>query len=170
MKKILLSTIVVGLLGVNSMADTITVEGSVLPAAVVGFADVSGETLNANDRFIDATINVGTTELNSNFGTIANHFYVKSNNPNGVQISITPHAGEDTSGALTGATGERVPVTYYLDGFTQYNMNISPTVTLTSGATDGTVQGKTFAVAPNIPSNQTAGIYDTVLDVTITTP
>jgi len=117
MKKILLSTIVVGLLGVNSMADDkITVTGSVLPAAVVGFVDVSGETLNVNDRFIDATIDLGTTELNSNFGTIVNHFHVKSNNPSGVQISITPHAGEDASGALTGTTGKRVPVTYYLDG------------------------------------------------------
>jgi len=66
MKKILLSTIVVGLLGVNSMADEIiTATSEVLPAAVIEFVDMGGETLNANDRFLDATIDLGTTEFNS---------------------------------------------------------------------------------------------------------
>lgn len=172
MKKSFLSILIVmGLVSINSMAnDSITISGTVLPAAVVGFSDVSGQTLNANDRFMDATIDMGTTELNSQFTTITNHFYTKSNNPNGVQISITPHAGENANGWLTGANGETLSATYYLDGFNQYNVATSPTVTLTSGATDGTTQGKTFVISPSVPNTQTAGIYNTVLDVTITCP
>jgi len=51
-------------------------------------------------------------------------------------------------------------------------MNSSPTVTLTSGATDGTTaQGKTFVVAPSAPHSDQTQVYTiTVLDVTITTP
>jgi len=119
---------------------------------------------------MDATINIGSSELNSNFATITNHFYTKSNNPNGVQISITPHSGENSNGYLTGPNGETLGVTYYLDGFNTYNMSSSPTVSLTNGATDGTAQGKTFTVSPSIPNTQTAGTYDIVLDVTITCP
>lgn len=172
MKNIFLTIIiVVGLVGVDAIADDkITISGTVLPAAVIGFSDVSGETLNANDRFLNATIDMGTTEPNTAFSTISNHFYVKSNNPNGVQISITPHATENTNGWLTGANGETLGATYFLDGFTQYSMSDSPIVSLTTGATNGQTQGKTFVISPSVPINHTAGIYNTVLDVKITCP
>ena len=172
MKKIILIGSIVGLIGMPASADnTIGAGGTVLPSAVVGFSDVSGETLTATDRFIDATINLGSTELNSHFSpTITNDFYVKSNNPNGVNISIAPHAGEASNGALTGPNGETIELTYYLDGFNIYNIATSPTVSLTSTATTGNTAGKSFVIVPEVPNTNTAGVYDTVLDVTITTP
>ena len=169
MKKSFLTIILfVGFVGVNAMADdTITISGTVLPAAVVGFSDVSGETLNANDRFIDATIDMGTTELNTPFTTITKKFYTKSNNPNGVQIKIKPHAGENASGDLTSSTGEILNVNY-LFNFNNYTMD--STVTLTTEDTAGDTAGYTFMTIPHRPTTQTAGIYDTVLDVAVICP
>ena len=172
MKKSFLTVmLVMGVVGVNSMADdTITISGTVLPAAVVGFSDVSSETLNENDRFIDAVINIGTGEPNEGFTVTPSHFYVKSNNPNGVSISITPHTGENSSGHLTGETGEILGMQYFIGGFNSYSMSSSPTVSLTTGPTNGTEEGKSFSIVANVPDTQTAGIYDTVLDVTVICP
>ena len=171
MKKLLSIAAVAALLSTAAVADnTIGVSGTVLPSAVVGFSDVSGETLGGPDKFLDYAVDIGSTELNSRFNTITNSFYVKSNNPNGVNISITPHAGEDPDGGITGPTGEVIDVTYYLDGFNIYDMTASPTVSLTSTATAGDIAGKTFTIVADKPNLKTAGLYDTVLDVTITTP
>ena len=171
MKKIIFIASIISLTTISITADnTIGVSGTVLPSAVVGFSDVSGESLGGADKFIDASIDLGSTELNSRFSTITNNFYVKSNNPNGVNISITPHAGEDTDGAITGPNGEIIEITYYLDGFNIYDMTSSSTVSLTSVATAGDVAGKTFTAVAERPNINTAGFYDTVLDVTITTP
>ena len=172
MKKSFLTIILlVGFVGVNAMADdTITISGTVLPAAVVGFSDVSGETLNANDRFMDATIDMGTDEPNEGFTITPKYFYVKSNNPNGISISITPHTSENSSGFLTGETGEVLSLQYFIDGFSNYSMSASPAVSLTDTATNGTEKGKSFSIVANIPDTHTAGVYDTVLDVTVICP
>lgn len=164
--------VLVGLVGVNAMAeDTITISGTILPSAVVGFSDVSGETLNENDRFLDAIIDLQTAEPDASFTVPSKNFYVKSNNPNGVQVSITPHTGENANGYLTRTTGaETLSAQYYIGGFSTYSMSASPTIALTTEATDGTTEEKSFAIVPTIPETHTAGIYDTVLDVTIICP
>jgi len=172
MKKIICNLFLLSLLSLNSVADdgTITITGKILPSAVVGFEQVDAIALSSNDLFKDATIDFGSSELEGGFDAVEKNFYVKSNNPNGVTIKIEPNAGEHSGGGLTGENGEVIGVNYYFDGLNTYTMG--DTITLTEDASDGSTEGKSFAFAPNNTSGSSyqAGIYDTLLNVTISLP
>lgn len=171
MNKNFLKFILLFLFSFMSFADDqITITGTILPSAIVGFEKVDGIALSAVDTFQDTKIDFGSSELGSGFDAIPKNFYVKSNNPNGVSIKIEADAGEHSGGGLTGESGEVIGINYYFNGFSTYSLG--DTIVLTEAPTDGSEKGKAFAFAPNNTSGVTyrAGTYSTVLRVTISLP
>ena len=171
MNKYILKLVLFFLFSINIFADDkITITGTILPSAVVGFVDVSGINLSSIDTFRNSEIDFGSSELGGGFNALSKNFYVKSNNPNGVSIKIEPDAGEHSGGGLTGETGEIIGINYYFNGLNTYNMG--DTIILTETHTNGSEKGKAFLFAPNNTSgvNYTAGTYSTVLKVTISLP
>lgn len=171
MNKNILKLLLLSLFSVNSFADgDITVTGTILPSAVVGFEKVDGIALSAVDTFKNSEIDFGSSELGGGFDAVSKNFYVKSNNPNGVSVKIEADAGQHSGGGLTGESGEVIGVNYYFNGFNTYNLG--DTIVLTEEPTDGSEQGKAFTFAPNNTSGVTyrAGSYTTVLKVTISLP
>jgi hypothetical protein len=172
MNKIILNLALLFLFSITSTADDgqIVITGTILPSAVVGLAPVNNIALSGTDVFEDITVDFGSSELEGGFDAISKNFYVKSNNPNGVSIKIEPDAGEHVTGGLTGESGEVIGIQYFFDGLNSYSMG--DTIILTENQTDGSEEGKSFTFIPNNTSgsNYTAGIYDTVLKVTISLP
>jgi len=168
MKKLLSIAAVAALLSIGAIADnTIDVSGEVLPSAVVGFADVSGETLGT-DKFIDATINLGSHEVDA-FNTDAatsKDIFVKTNIATGntVTMAITSNNGDTLKDEVSGAT---IPVTYTVGNTALATDGTNP-VTLANAANAGSqaITDK-FTIATNAADDQLAGTYGATLTVEI---
>ena len=175
MKKILLSTIVVGLLSVNSMANNseIAITGTVLPSAVVGFVDVSGEALTDTDKFIDATINLGSHEVDAfNSGALAassQSIFVKTNIATTGSVSMSINSANPDKTTLVNAVDSTatIPVVYKIG-----TTNITPdgltfvTIANTANAGSTAITDK-FTITPSAAADQLSGTYGAVLTVAI---
>ena len=170
MKNLLSIAAVTALLSTGAMADTITITGEVLPSAVVGFADVSGETLTGTDKFVDATIDLGIHEVdvfNSNSLTASSKsIFVKTNVATGNNVTMAITA--DSNGGLKDSVSGKVIPAVYKVGATTLLVDGSNTVTLASAANTGsTAIGDKFSVTTTADPDQLAGTYETVLTVAI---
>lgn len=172
MNKILSIAAVAALLSTGAIADNeITITGEVLPSAVVGFVDVSGQTLTGTDKFIDASIDLGTHEVNT-FNADATtassqSIYVKTNVATGhaVTMKIASENGNNLVDSVSGAT---IPVVYKI-GTTELATDASNSATLATGANAGsTAINDKFTITPTAANDQLAGKYDATLSVTIT--
>ncbi len=170
MKKFLSLATVLLLWNSGVMADNkISITGKVLPSAVVGFDAVNGEKLG-DDRFIDATIDLGAHEVddfNSNaLAASSRSIYVKTNIPAGgaVAIAITSNNGDDLKDSVS---GETISVEYKI-GSTKLSTDGSNPITIASKANTGSnaISDK-FTVAPDADDDQVAGTYAADLTVTI---
>jgi hypothetical protein len=170
MKKILSLTTILFIWNLGALADNkITITGKVLPSAVVGFESVDSETLG-EDRFIDATIDLGEHEVDK-FNTDAltassKSIYIKTNIPSdgAVTIAITSNNGDDLKDSVSGKT---IPVKYKI-GSTELKTDGSSAVTIATEANSGTTAiDDKFTVEPNADDDQLAGTYGAELTVTI---
>ena len=159
------------LLSTGAMAvNTINIGGEILPSAVVGFDAVNGETLGT-DRFMDATIELGSHEVdafNANaLSASEQDIYVKTNIASGG--SVTMAITSANNGALVHADDSSItiPVAYKIGGTTLSTDGTSP-VTIASAANDGsTATGDKFTVTPTAAADQLAGTYNDTLTVAI---
>ena len=171
MKKLLSIAAVAALLSTGAMADdTITITGEVLPSAVVGFADVSGETLTGTDKFVDASIDLGSHEVDVFNGAAttasSRSIFVKTNVATGhpVTMKIVSENADNLVDAVSGAT---IPVVYAI-GATTLATDGSNSATLATTANAGsTAIADNFTITPTAANDQLAGTYGSTLAVTI---
>ena len=173
MNKILSIAAVAALLSTGAIADNeITITGEVLPSAVVGFVDVSGQTLTGTDKFVDATIDLGSHEVdvfnNDALAASSSDIFVKTNIASAADHIVTMAITDPNGGALKDAASDAtIPVKYKV-GETELNPSGTNTVTLATEANDGSSAiGKKFTVTPNATATQLAGTYGTTLTVAI---
>ncbi|NPA60458.1 MAG: hypothetical protein GXO30_08405 [Epsilonproteobacteria bacterium] len=173
MKKLLSSVLVAGLLGavaVNAADDEIVLEGTVTAGAVVGFENVSGESLGTGStaviKFKDpgASIDFGTKAPGETFDAITKDLYVKTNNGPGVTMELTDATN---SGNLAHADGDTISIAYELMG-SSYTIGTTGAVDLVTAVNDGTSSVGTLKMTPaELTAIQKAGDYTTTLSVTI---
>lgn len=177
--KRLLSIIALGALlssGVNAADNQIDITGTVLSGAVVGFADMSGEALFSGDtaivKFKDPSqINLGTIGVGETFADgLTQNIYVKTNDTNGVSMSITDGTNSGNLKGLDSAgadNGETIDVSYNLMG-AAYTLGTTGAVTLVATKDLGSTSVGDLVMTPSAATtNQGAGTYGTVLTVTI---
>lgn len=170
MKKLLSIVAAATLLSTGAIADTITITGTVLPSAVVGFADVSAETLTGTDKFIDATIDLGAHEVDvfnaDSLTASSKDIYVKTNVATGNLVTMAITA--DSNAGLKDTVSGEVITAVYKVGATALAVDGSNTATLTTTANAGsTAIADKFTVTTNADDDQLAGVYGTVLTVAI---
>ncbi|NPA60457.1 MAG: hypothetical protein GXO30_08400 [Epsilonproteobacteria bacterium] len=170
MKSFILSGLAVVLLSIaaNANDNEIVLEASVTPGAVVGFSDMSGESLgtgttsivvfrNPTDTFYFPTISAG-----EQFAAMTKPIYVKTNNGAGVTITLDDSAN---GGNLVRTGGATIEVDYTLLGA---SYTIGSTVNLTDDVDDGDTSIGDLVIAPKQTDDiQRAGTYGTTLTVTI---
>ena len=173
MKKLLSIAAVAALFSTGAMANNnqITINGTISPSAVVGFADVSGENLGT-DKFIDATVDLGTHEVdvfNADALTASSQdIYVKTNVASGsVTMAITSDSADKTTLVNAADSGVTIPVVYKI-GTTALTPDGSDSATIATAANDGsTAIADKFTVTPSAATDQLAGTYGATLTVTI---
>ena len=173
MKRLLSSVLVVGLLGVvgaNAADNEIVLEGTVTAGAVVGFEDVSSESLGNGStaviKFKDpgAAIDFGQKAPGETFDAITKDLYVKTNNGAGVTMEITDATN---SGNLAHTDGDTIAVTYELMS-SAYTVGTTGAVDLVTAVNDGSSSVGTLKMTPaQLTAIQKAGDYRTTLSVTI---
>jgi hypothetical protein len=169
-KLVLLAGLLVAFLtGAEANDNQIVIGGTVKPAAVVGFDDVSalqvendgsnvGRFYNPKDEY-----NLGTIKPNEAFGAFSKPLYVKTNTTGSVTIKIT---ADTTDGRLERIGGHFINVGYKILGS---DYTLGSVKTLTSGAVkDGTASVGDLVISPETASDlQRAGTYGVTLTVTI---
>ena len=174
MKKLLSIVAVAALFSTGAIADNkITIGGNILPSAVVGFADVSGQTLTGTDRFIDATINLGSHEVDAfNSGALAassQSTFIKTNIATTGSVSMSINSANPDKTTLVNAVDSTatIPVVYKIG-----TTNITPdgltfvTIANTANAGSTAITDK-FTITPSAAADQLSGTYGAVLTVAI---
>jgi len=171
MKKLLSIVAVAALFSTGAIAEnTITIGGSILPSAVVGFDPVNGETLGT-DKFIDTDIQLGSHEVNAfNSGALDasnRSIFVKTNIASTGSVTMSINSGNANKNVLLDASGATIPVVYKI-GATTLNPDASNTATIATEANAGsTAITDKFTITPNAAPDQLAGNYGATLTVTI---
>ena len=170
MKKIILLTT---LIATTMWSDTITINGTIPPAAIVGFDTPITENLVDNTfTFKDIVIDIGSIPLGSKIAPVTKQIYAKTNSSTGTTIQIVDHTNPNL-GFLSGHLVDElksnlVAMKYKLKG-SAYSIKNHPTVELTSGTNDGSSSIGTFVIEQknNTSSDQPEGHYGVVFDVII---
>jgi len=169
MKKIiLLSTVIVT---TAILADDITVNATVPPAAIVGFDTPISENLVGNVfKFKDITIDIGSIPLGSKIAPVVKDIYAKTNAKDGITMEVIDH---DKSGFLAGhlvddAEENMVQMKYSLMG-SSYSIKNHPARDLITTTSDGASSIGTFVIEQknNTSSDQPNGHYSAMFDVVI---
>ena len=170
MKRFILVSMMASLICLNTHAadNEIALEAAVTAGAVVGFSDMSSESLGSGTTGIvkfknpTDTFYFGTISAGEQFTAMIKSIYVKTNNKNGVSITLTDASNNGNLKRLGGAT---IEVDYKILGSAY---NIGDTVNLTNGVNDGGSSIGTLEIAPKVTDAiQRAGNYGTTLTVTI---
>jgi RNase P/RNase MRP subunit p29 len=170
MKKIILLTATIA---TAMWSEGITINGSIPPAAIVGFDNPITENLLDNTfTFKDIVIDIGSIPLGGKIAPVTKQIYAKTNSSTGTSIQIVDHTNPNSgflSGHLVDEPQENlVAMKYTLKG-SAYSIKNHPVVELTSGTNDGASSIGTFIIEQkNITSpDKPEGHYGVVFDVII---
>jgi len=165
MKKIILLTATIA---TAMWSEGITINGSIPPAAIVGFDNPITENLLDNTfTFKDIVIDIGSIPLGSKIAPVTKQIYAKTNSVNGITMEITDTKGW-AKGQILNEDEDAINMKYSLMG-SSYSIKNHPVVELTSSTSDGSASIGVFVIEQksNISSDQPEGHYSAVFNVTI---